>query len=248
MRRILVCIIVSALIFPYAVRGENDSDFSIFLAGDVSCADLLDDESAGWGQLLPLYLKSGIEVHNYAKAGRSSKSFISEARWDAIMSQLGKGDYVFIQFGQNDRKTYDPRRYAAPYGEYYENLRKFVNDVRRKHATPILLTPVARHKFIGGVLVDTHGDYPNATRTLAVEMDVCLIELTIPTMEFLLSLGEEASREYFVFREVDFQKKVDEGCSRNSHKGADYVVRLILNELIKQNIKPLCDYIDTSRL
>ncbi len=32
----------------------------------------------GWGQLLPIYLKHPAMVRNYAKNGRSSKSFIDE--------------------------------------------------------------------------------------------------------------------------------------------------------------------------
>ena len=75
----------------------------------------------GWGQMLPGYLSEEIRVDNHAVNGRSSKSFIDEGRWEKVISQVKKGDYVFIQFGHNDEKS-DPKRYTAPGSTFDENL------------------------------------------------------------------------------------------------------------------------------
>src|SRR6187200_808556 len=116
----------------------------IFMIGDSTMANKPMDENPerGWGQFFPQYLTSDVEVKNYAVNGRSTKSFIKEGRWDSVMNQLQKDDYVIIQFGHNDEKIEDSTRYAAPKGLYRENLARFVKDARSKGANPILVTPV----------------------------------------------------------------------------------------------------------
>ncbi len=39
---------------------------------------------------------------NRARAGRSSRTFITEGLWDKVRTALKPGDYVLIQFGHND--------------------------------------------------------------------------------------------------------------------------------------------------
>ena len=57
----------------------------------------------GWGDpLIELFDAEKIKVINKAIGGRSSRSFLTQGRWDEILSQLKKGDYVLIQFGHND--------------------------------------------------------------------------------------------------------------------------------------------------
>ena len=45
---------------------------------------------------------SKISIRNHAIGGRSSRTFITEGRWDKILNELKKGDYVIMQFGHND--------------------------------------------------------------------------------------------------------------------------------------------------
>jgi lysophospholipase L1-like esterase len=44
-----------------------------------------------------------VRIDNQAQNGRSTRTFIAEKRWQAIVDQLKPGDYVFIQFGHNDQ-------------------------------------------------------------------------------------------------------------------------------------------------
>src|SRR5215212_11581343 len=56
----------------------------------------------GWGDFIAGYFDTTkIEIENDALGGRSSRTFITEGRWDKILVNLKKGDYVIMQFGHN---------------------------------------------------------------------------------------------------------------------------------------------------
>ena len=62
----------------------------------------------GWGQELGLFFdESKLNVVNRAIGGRSSRTFQYEGRWDKILSELKKGDFVILQMGHNDVGKYD---------------------------------------------------------------------------------------------------------------------------------------------
>ena len=178
------------------------SSFTIHLMGDSTMAekDLSDGKpERGWGMMFPNFVDDGVKVVNYAQNGRSTKSFIDLGLWDKVHGNLHEGDWVFIQFGHNDSKEDDPARYAAPWGAYQDNLRRFVREAREKGATPVLLTPVARRWFKDGRLDrNCHGDYPAAMTQVAREEGVILLDITTPTLDWIEGLGDEASRPYFM--------------------------------------------------
>ena len=95
--------------------------------------------------MLPEFLDDNVEVVNHAMGGRSTKTFLNEGRWDKLMAQVRKGDYVFIQFGHNDAST-RPERHASR-ADYRDNLLKMIQDVRDKKAHPVLLTSVVMRTF-----------------------------------------------------------------------------------------------------
>src|SRR6185436_4636071 len=132
----------------------------------------------GWGEALQQYFRDDkVKVENHAQNGRSTRTFISEGRWQAIVDKLRKGDYVLIQFGHNDESKDKVDRYTPP-EDYRRNLINFIKDVRAKRATPILLTPVMRRRFDkDGKFYDTHGEYPDIVRQVAAEQKVDLIDM-----------------------------------------------------------------------
>lgn len=94
-----------------SARPRTADAINIFLAGDSTVKDY----SAGgmwssgqtrnegaWGEFLQNWFNSGVAVQNYANGGRSSRNFINEGSLDKIAENIGKGDYLFIQFGHND--------------------------------------------------------------------------------------------------------------------------------------------------
>jgi lysophospholipase L1-like esterase len=71
------------------------TNLTLFMAGDSTMADkplVPAYPERGWGQLLPLYFKASVRVENHAMNGRSTRSFIAEKRWKAIIDKLQPGD------------------------------------------------------------------------------------------------------------------------------------------------------------
>ncbi len=163
-----------------ALNFLQQGKIKIFLIGDSTMADkpLADNPERGWGQMFPMFFNDQVQIENYAKNGRSTKSFIDEGRWKTVYEKLQPGDYVFIQFGHNDEKKNDSLRYAEPHTAYKANLLKFINESKEKGAIPILITPVARRKFDeNNKLEKTHGEYPDVVREIAKTDNIALIDL-----------------------------------------------------------------------
>lgn len=193
------------LLFFFFVSGficlsliSDQKEITIFLAGDSTVANKPfrnGNPEKGWGQILPLYFKPGVRIDNHAVNGRSTKSFIDEGRWDSLISKVQAGDYVIIEFGHNDEKSEDPKRYAPAETDYSNNLRRFIIDVRNKNAVPILATPIARRRFNEeGLFYDTHGTYPDAVRKVAAETGVILIDLHKTSCCMVERFGSEKSK------------------------------------------------------
>lgn len=184
----------------YPATGEKA--FTIHLMGDSTMApkDLGGgNQERGWGMMFPNFLDGSVEVINYAQNGRSTKSFIDLGIWDQVKANLREGDYVFIEFGHNDSKESDTTRYAAPFGAYQDNLRMFIRQVQEAGAHPVLLTPVSRRWFKeDGLDLNCHGDYPAAMKQVAQETGTPLLDMLELTQEWLGSIGEMASRPYYM--------------------------------------------------
>jgi lysophospholipase L1-like esterase len=203
---------------------ETTNGFTVHLIGDSTMADkplLPANPERGWGQLLPIYFNDNVKVVNYAMNGRSSKSFIDEGRWKKVVAALKPGDYVIIQFGHNDEKDKDPKRYTQAFGSYQTNLLLFIRESREHQATPILATPIARRKFAAaGQLTDTHGDYPKAMREVAQREKVALLDLNTRSMELLAKLGPEPSKRLFDWMAPGEFDRYPKGLSDDTHLNA----------------------------
>ena len=158
------------------------------LAGDSTVAPPKPEElpMTGWGS----YLEMDAPTRNLAFGGATTESFIASGSWSELVAAVEPGDTVVIQFGHNDQKQ--PELLAAR-GGYTDRLRGFVADVRGRGATAVLCTSCERRWFDGDRVIPTHGDYPNAVRDLAHELDAPLIDLTAFTTWLYEDLGPEAS-------------------------------------------------------
>ena len=56
----------------------------------------------GWGMPFVHFFDSTVTIDNRARGGRSTRTFISENRWQPVADSLQEGDYVLMQFGHND--------------------------------------------------------------------------------------------------------------------------------------------------
>lgn len=215
----------------------------LYLIGDSTMSDKKDPEKNpehGWGQMLPDLMTSEINIENHAVNGRSTRSFITEGRWEEVKRKLQPSDFVFIQFGHNDQKIEDSERYTNPYTQYRANLEKFVKETREKGATPVLLSSIVRRNFNeSGVLVDTHGEYPLVTRMVAEYMKVPFIDLQLLTEQLEMAYGPEDSRALHLHLEPGEDAYEPEGVEDNTHlseKGATLVASLALQEVAKQGL------------
>lgn len=220
----------------------------VYLVGDSTCADKkLDKENPerGWGQLFRAFFDTEVVVENHAMNGRSTKSFRDEGRWEVIYNALQAGDYVFIEFGHNDEKVDRPKVGSVP-EVFAENLRRYVRETREKGATPILLTPIARRHFTEeGQLKKTHGEYPDRVRQVAAEMEVTLLDMEPLTEAWLQELGDEASRDYFVWVKAGTSPLYPDGKEDNTHlnvRGAHVISRMVA-DCLKKQVPALADHL-----
>ncbi|WP_191016392.1 rhamnogalacturonan acetylesterase [Treponema zioleckii] len=177
----------------------------------------------GWVQELVRFFPADTQFLNFARNGRSTKSFIEEGRFADALKSLKDDDFVLIQFGHNDEKIADPTRYTSPKenGEFQQNLEFFVNKLREHAANPILLTPMCRRKFSNGKLEDTHGDYPAAIKRVAEKLNVPCIDMTTLTSEFIEKVGEKDSRRFFMNFDGGLYENYPDGKDDNSHLRPD---------------------------
>ncbi|MCR5289090.1 MAG: rhamnogalacturonan acetylesterase [Treponema sp.] len=192
----------------------------------------------GWVQELGRFFSKDTTIINYARNGRSTKSFINEGRFAVVKSQIVLGDIVLIGFGHNDEKEMDPSRYTdpCPDGKFRANLTVFVTELQALQALPILLTPVARRKFTQEhVMEDTHGIYPEAICAVAKQEHIPCIDLTALTTAFFEKVGEHASRNYFMNFDAGIYENFPDGKSDNSHLRPDGA--FIVSQLVAQQLQ-----------
>ena len=211
------------------------------LMGDSTMADKdlsYENPERGWGQRLKSHVDTDVIVANYAQNGRSTKSVQTLGIWDRVRNDLKEGEYLFIQFGHNDSKESDTTRYAAAFGAYQENIRKFVDHALSVGAKPVLFTPVSRRWFDdkGNLKTNCHGDYPAAVKQVAAEYGLPLIDANAITQQWLISLGDQASRKYYMWLPEGTNPKHPKGLTDNTHTnaaGARQLVNLLLPEIVK---------------
>ena len=233
---------VITIILLIALWGCADADknISVYMIGDSTMANKKKPDinpEFGWGQVFHEFFNDQVTIHNHAVNGRSSKSFIDEGRWDTVLVQLKPGDYVFIQFGHNDKKEYDPRRYASPV-TYRKNLEKFVTETKEKGAYPIILSPIVRRHFNEkGSLIDTHGLYPLVARAVTKDYDIPFIDLKWITEKIVVKMGPEYSKSLYLFVKPGESELYPEGKKDSTHlsyMGALKVAEMVCEELREQ--------------
>lgn len=177
------------------------------------------DSLWGWGSFMDLFFNTDkIEIQNHAKGGRSSRTFLTDGRWDSIMKTIKKGDYVLIQFGHNDggeladtlrargtikgigdesQDIYNPIRKVNEtvytFGYY---MRKYTNEAKSKGAIPIIISPVPRNKFNteGKIEKDQYGIW---AQEVAKQTGVYFINLNVMVIEKYEKMGAEKVKKYF---------------------------------------------------
>lgn len=229
----------------FAAVGEKK--ITIYMIGDSTMANKQPQKypETGWGMVFHEYFNKDVTINNQAVDGRSTKSFITEHRWQEIYNKLKPGNYVFIEFGHNDEKI-DKPDIGASLEEYKANLTKFINDTKAKGAIPVLLTPITRRSYdSNGKLFNSHGNYPAVVRKLAASQNVVLIDMLAKSEKLVNGLGNERSKELYNWADSGKYVNYPNGVKDNTHfsvLGAHKIAQLAV-EGIKESNLPIVKYL-----
>jgi lysophospholipase L1-like esterase len=187
---------------------------TLWIVGDSTAQNKAD---LGWGDHFAHYIDTGrINVVNRARAGRSSRTFIHEGAWDAVVRGLNPGDYVLIQMGHNDGGALDgpkPRGTLKGIGDEQQEvtltdgshetvhtygwyLRKYIEDARKHGAHPMLLTLTVRNIWTDGRIERDMGYNAFIQQTAAAE-HVPVVDMTNVEADRLLAMGPAATAALF---------------------------------------------------
>ena len=93
-----------------ATSSERANPPTLFIIGDSTVKNGTKGQM-GWGERVAEFFDTNrIHVANHAIGGRSSRTFLTEGRWERVLAQLKPGDFVIIQFGHNDGGAPDDRQ------------------------------------------------------------------------------------------------------------------------------------------
>ena len=215
-----------------------DTAITVFLCGNSTVVDQDNEPWASWGQMIPRFFDEEVCFANYAESGETAASFIAAGRLKKLLTQIKKGDYVIVEFGHNDQKLT-----GVGDGAFYSfmtNMKIFVDEARRRGATPILVTPTQRRSFNKeGKIADTHLDFPEATRFLCQREGVHLIDLHAMTRTLYEAMGPEASKGAFVHYPAGSYPGQDKPLADNTHfnpYGAYQISKCVIEGIRELNL------------
>ena len=216
---------------------------TIFLCGNSTVVDQEDEPWASWGQMITRWFGPQVAIANFAESGLSCTTFLAQLRLDKILSQLKKGDYVMVEFGHNDEK--EKKVGDGAWYSYSRNLKIFADRVKAAGGKIIFCTPTARRFFKDGRIENTHGDYPEAMKTVAGREQVPVIDLTRMSTTFYETLGEEGSKKALVHYPANTFPNQEKALADNTHfnpYGAWEIAKMVVMGL-KQIQSPLASYL-----
>ena len=192
---------------------------SLYIIGDSTVRNP-NRPQCGWGELINEYFDSStLAVSNQAMAGRSTRTFVKEGRWDKVLSNLKAGDFLIMQFGHNEGSIPDTTKSGYrgvlkgtgeetkdlvwpdgkqetvhTYGWY---LRKFVRDAKSKGAIPIIASMIPRNEFREGKVIRAFNDYGKWAAEVASQEEVYFIDLNAITADKYDVLGADKVKTFF---------------------------------------------------
>jgi rhamnogalacturonan acetylesterase len=174
----------------------------------------------GWGSFITGFFDTNkIAIRNDAIGGRSSRTFITEGRWDRILATLKKGDYVIMQFGHNDagplddtarargtikgigeefKEIYNPitkkKELVYTYGWY---MRKYIRDAKSMGAIPIVCSPIPRNDWRDGKVIRSSESYARWAKEVAEQEGAYFINLNEIVAARYEELGADKIKSFF---------------------------------------------------
>ncbi|MCR5819809.1 MAG: rhamnogalacturonan acetylesterase [Bacteroidaceae bacterium] len=195
----------------------------LFICGDSTVKNNDNDSTGMWGwgsQASRVFDASRITLVNCAMAGRSTRTYLKEKRWEKVYNALRPGDFVTIQFGHNDigelgrgkhrgviacsqdssvvsRVVTDKEAYNEVVYSFGFYLRKMIDDCREKGAVPILVSLTPRNEWPDGKIERRNDSYGRWYRDVVKDTGVTFIDLHNISADALDALGQEAAKAYY---------------------------------------------------
>ena len=211
------------LALPVSSAKREDGKPVVFITGDSTVKNEDKDPGGMWGwgsQAASIFDTDKITIANEAMAGRSTRTYLEEGRWEKVYNSIRPGDFVLIQFGHNDiseidhgrargviacaqdtSHVYRVRKGGKAYNEVIYSfgwyLKKFIDDVREKGATPILVSLTPRNEWPGGKVERRNDSFGRWYREVAAETAVEFVDLHNLTADALDRIGREGAKEYY---------------------------------------------------
>lgn len=199
----------------------------VFITGDSTVKNQDRDTTSGmwgWGsQATQIFDTERITVQNCAQAGRSCRSYLREGRWDKVINDVQPGDFVTIQFGHNDigreidygkarneisgtadsshvyRVKTDSEMFNEVVYTFGWYLRKMIDDVREKGATPILISLTPRNEWPDGEHIERRNDsFGRWYREVAEETGVTFVDLHNISADIMDALGRREVKSCYI--------------------------------------------------
>ena len=212
---VLAAIFVIATSFLFLKKDKP----TLYIIGDSTVRNT-NRPQCGWGEMIGEFLDTTqISISNQAMAGRSTRTFIKEKRWDKVLSTLNPGDFVIMQFGHNEGSKPDTSRAGYrgvlrgtgdetvellwkdstvetvhTYGWY---LKKFVNDAKAKGATAIICSMIPRNEFVDGKVKRANNDFGKWAQEAAASEGTFFIDLNKITADKYDVLGPDEVKKFF---------------------------------------------------
>ena len=242
MKKTLLYLTASFVIFSSFFYQEQKPVF--YIIGDSTVRNgsgTGENQQWGWGSFIADHFDTTkLGIQNHAIGGRSSRTFITEGRWEKILTTLTKGDYVIMQFGHNDggplddtarargtirgigdesKEIFNPKtskqETVYTYGWY---MRKYIRETKAKGAIPIVCSPIPRNDWKDGKVVRSATSYSGWAEQVAKEEGAYFINLNDLVAARYEAMGAETVKPFFP---VDHTHTNKEGAQLN----AEIVVR-----------------------
>jgi len=187
----LILHFVVSCVLALSARSAPDELTRVVLVGDSTVAS-----GSGWGDGLKKLMQPDLVCINLGMKGRSSKSYRDEGFWQKVLA--AKPQWVLIQFGHNDQPGKGPKLETDAKTTFRENLTRYVDEARGIGAQPVLVTSLTRRNLDknGKILPDLLVPYVEATRAVAKEKGVPLIELYARSVEQINRLDPTAAAAF----------------------------------------------------
>ncbi len=212
--------ILSTFVIASAFILQSQQKPTLYIIGDSTVRNEDSTGHRGWGSHIGNYLDTTkISVSNQAMAGRSTRTFIKEGRWDKVINAIKPGDFLIMQFGHNEGSKPDTSRAGYrgvlrgtgedtvhlvwangtpetvhTYGWY---LKKFITEAKAKGATVIVASMIPRNDWKDGKVLRANETYGKWAKEVAEANGAYFVDLNGITADKYDAWGPEKVKAFF---------------------------------------------------